>query len=268
MLFCLCDYKVYRDGDPDERFASHEIAGLNRTANQALWENRQYRVTSDGSPSSMDFRMWGLATPQGLDPFLPTCYREMMKRSARFQTSRVFVMDYQNEPLLQKLGVRYAITYHGGVSEAFLSKDPAFRLVGEPDSFYQVYEYLNAQPPFGWETGEGTARTMNWMPERRILQVTSDHGGRFGFAEEILPGWQATVDGRKVATERWHEVFQAIEVAPGQHTVEFQYHSRLLPWGAAISLLSVAGLAYAAFQRPYAERRTGTGIRARDFQRS
>jgi hypothetical protein len=256
-LFCLIDYKVYgtgrlfntRDGDPDERFALRDISGINGAANQAFRANRQYRVTSDGAPSSMDFRMWGLASPQGLDPFLPRQYREMMKRSAEYQTSRVFLMDYRNEPLLQLLGVRYAITHHGGARETVLSNSPAFRLVGADDSFYRVYEYQNARPPFGWDGVAGEARPANWTPERRTFQVSSAVGGRFALAEEFLPGWQATVDGRRTAIGPWREVFQAIDVPPGQHTVTFEYHSRLLPWGAAISLASATALVWLVRRR-------------------
>ncbi|MGA2722011.1 MAG: YfhO family protein [Bryobacteraceae bacterium] len=253
MLFALCDYKVYgtnrlfntRDGDVDNTYNVQGIRGVNDTAYQALWTNRDYRVTSDGSPGSVDFRTWGLATPQGLDPFLPKRYRAMIVRwGAHFQTHRVFLMDYRNEQMLQTLGVRYAITYRGAAAAPFLAASPNFRLLGQDDSFYRVYEYLHARPPFGWDGTPGDARPTGWMPERRAFQVRSERGGRFGLVEQFFPGWKATVDGSPVTIERWREAFQSIQVGPGEHTVMFEYHSRWLLLGAAISLASLAGLVW------------------------
>jgi hypothetical protein len=198
----------------------------------------------------MEFRMWGLATPQGLDPLLWKPYREIIVRwGAQFQTQRVFLMDYRNEEMLQTLGVRYAITYRDAADSTFLAESPNFRLVGTGDSFYRVYEYLHARPPFGWDGGSGDARPTEWMPERRAFQVRSGRGGRFGLVERDSPGWEATVDGDPVAIERWREAFQSIQIGPGEHTVVFEYHSRWLPLGAAISLLSLAALVWVRWGR-------------------
>ncbi len=257
ILFALCDFKVYgtnrlfntRDGDVDAIVDVGGIRGINDVAYRALQANRQYRVTSDGSPTAMDFRMWGLATPQGLDPFLTRRYRRFVQPWATFQTSRVFLVDYRNDSMLQTLGVRYAITYKGAASAAVLAASPRFRRLG-PDSFYQVYEYRDARPPFGFDGTAGEAHPSGWTPERRSFQVRSPAGGRFTLVEQFLPGWTATVDGRPVPVELWRGVFQLIAVPPGEHTVVFRFRSPLLPVGAAISLLAWAGLiAVAALKR-------------------
>ena len=247
ILFALCDYKVYgtnrlfntRDGDVDDTYDLRGIRGINDTAYQAMRNNRQYRVTSDGSPGAVEFRLWDLATPQGLDPFLTKRYRDFIRPWARFQTSRVFLVDYQNDRMLQTLGVRYAIAWRGGPNAAALADNPRFRLLGRDDSFYQVYEYQHARQPFGWE---GDARPTGWLPERRSFQVRSERGGQFVLVEEFFPGWRATVDNQPVTIERWREVFQSIPVAAGEHTVAFEYHSRLLPLGVGISLAALAAM--------------------------
>jgi Bacterial membrane protein YfhO len=253
ILFALCDYKVYgtnrlfntRDGDVDDTYSVQAIRGINETAYQALWANRDYRVTSDGAPGAVDFRTWGLATPQGLDPLLPKRYRAILVGwGAHFQTHRVFLLDYKSEEMLQALGVRYAITYRGAADAQFLAGSPNFRLLGPDDSFYRVYEYLHARPPFGWDGILGDARPTEWMPERRVFQVRSEQGGRFGLVEQFFPGWKATLDGAPVTIERWREAFQSVQLGPGDHTVVFEYHSRWLPLGAAISLASLAGLVW------------------------
>lgn len=250
ILFAFCDYKVYgtnrlintRDGDVDNTYNPHGIRGIDETAYQTMWTNRQFRVTSDGAPGAVDFRMWGLATPQGLDPLLPKSYRQMILPWARFSTSRVFFMDYKNDQALQTLGVRYAIAYRGSPSASILAQNPEFQLVGQDDSFYRVYEYRQARPPYGWDGTPGEVHPTGWLPECRTFQVRSANGGRFGFAEQFLPGWSAAVDGLPVPIARWREVFQSIWVPAGGHTVVFEYHSRFLPLGAAVSLAAVAAL--------------------------
>jgi hypothetical protein len=172
-----------------------------------------------------------------------------MKRSFRFETSRIILMDYSNERMLQMLGVRYAITYHGGANESFLARSPAFRLLGESQSFYRVYEYQNSVPPYGWDGTAGEVRPTEWMPERRAFEVSSERGGRFGFGEQYLPGWRATVDGRSATLDQWREVFRSIQVDPGRHNVVFEYRSRLLLWGAAVSVVSLLALIWLASPR-------------------
>jgi hypothetical protein len=247
LLFAFADYKVYgtnrlfntRPGDVDEMYPPHAIRGISEEAYRAMMANRQYRVTSDGSPSSMEFRMYGLSSPQGLDPLLSARYRGLMEQwGATFETTRVFRMNYGNRDMLETLGVRYAISYAGGPSEAFLAGSPDFRRVG-PDSFYHVYEYVHAQPAYRWE---GEARPTGWLPERRAFTVRSAAGGRFVLAEQQFPGWRATVDGRAVPIELWRGAFQAVDVPAGEHSVVFEYRSRWLPLGAGISAVALLAL--------------------------
>jgi uncharacterized membrane protein YfhO len=89
-------------------------------------------------------------------------------------------------------------------------------------------------------------RLSAWRPARREFLVRSDQGGRFVLVEQFFPGWEGQVDGHAANIERWNGAFQAVYVPPGEHTVEFRYHSRLLPAGAAISLLSLVLLVFFA----------------------
>ena len=252
LLAALTDYKVYgtsrrfntADGDPDREEVVHGIPGMNDAAFRALEANRSYRIALDenGSPYSTDLRKHGLATPQGFDPFLPARYRDRIERWVKFRTNRLFYPDLANESMLQALGVRYVISHAGAVSDARLQKDPNYRLIGPDDSYYRVYEYRNARAPYGWESGEGRVRPVEWMPERRVFETRSDQGGRFYFVEQFYPGWGATVDGQPVPIERWNGAFQAIPVARGEHRVVFEYHERHLALAAGVSLAALACL--------------------------
>src|SRR6185436_10271026 len=165
-------------------------------AYEALWTNRNYRVASDlnGGPKPVDYRMWGLASPQGLDAFLSQQYRDTIERWTSFRTNREFEVDFRNDEMMQSLGVRYAITHAGATNDAFLAASSAYRLIGADTSYYRVYEYLRAKPPYGWDGTAGDSQPTGWLPERRSFSVRSAEGGRFLLAEQFYPGWTATVD--------------------------------------------------------------------------
>jgi hypothetical protein len=225
------------------------INGMNATVYRTLWNNRDYRIVcdGDGAPYTTDLRRWGLATPQGFDPFLPAQYHALIERWVKFATNRVFFPDLRNDEMLRSLGVRYVIAHEGIGNDPFLAASPNFRLLGPDDSFYRVYEYQKAVPPFGWENGGGDVRPTEWLPARRVFQASSSQGGRFIFVEQFYPGWHATVDGHPAAIERWNGAFQAIHAGPGRHTVVFAYREQYLVLGLAIGLLAWVGLAAIAF---------------------
>ena len=60
--------------------------------------------------------------------------------------------------------------------------------------------------------------------------------------EQFFPGWHATVDGRQVPIERWHEAFQAIQMPAGDHRLVFEFNPSSVPVGALISIIALAGL--------------------------
>ena len=252
LLAALIDYKVYGtsrrfntgNGDPDRVATAHGIDGMNDAAFRALEANRSYRIAldEDGSPYSTDLRKYGLATPQGFDPFLPAQYHDEIERWVKFRTNRLFYPDVANESMMQALGVRYVISHEGAASGARIEKDPNYRRIGPDDSYYRVYEYRHARAPYGWENGAGRVRPVEWAPERRVFEAHSDQGGRFYFVEQFYPGWSAAVDGRTVPIERWRDTFQSIPVAAGDHRVVFEYHERHLALGAMVSLAGLAGL--------------------------
>ena len=120
-----------------------------------------------------------------------------------------------------------------------LKDNEHYRLLGSMPTYYKVYEYLEAQPPYSWE---GQIQRSAWEPERRAFNVRSAAGGKLGLHEQFFPGWTATVDGKSAAVESWMGAFQGVTVPAGDHTVEFQYRPRSLGLGGGISLLALIGL--------------------------
>jgi hypothetical protein len=233
------------EGDVDDEHAPYGIRGVDDAGYRAMRENRHYRVFTDDDlgPHPVDYRMWGLATPEGFDPFLSVQYKQTIQHWVPFRSNRLFYIDDRNGNMLQTLGVRYVLVRDGTDHDRFLAASPDFRRIGRTDSYCHVYEYLHAQPPFHWDDEhDGAAEPVAWLPERRDFQVQSERGGRFVLVEQFFPGWRATVDGHQVPIERWGGAFQAIWVTPGFHRVRFEFRPVSIPAGAAVSSLAVAGL--------------------------
>src|SRR3954453_1825317 len=152
----------------------------------------------------------------------------------RFRTNREYDLDPAKEDALHLLGLRYFI---GAGSSSYGLR---FHLLQPDDRYYKVFEYEDARPAYGWEAPgpDRSAKLSMWQPERRAFIVRSTTGGPFRLSEQFYPGWTATVDAVRAPVERCHEAFQCVAVAPGEHRLEFQYHSRWLLTGAAISFCS------------------------------
>jgi hypothetical protein len=260
------DYRVFggvrqfnsQRGDEDAYHVPYGIAGVDDDAYRAMRENRSFRVISDGPSGTPpdEFRFWGLATPQGWDPFLSVQYKAAIQRWVPFQDNRNFYTDVRNDGMLQALGVRYVLAHEGQSNESWMAASPQFRLVGRKAMFFRVYEYLLAKPPYGWEDARnGSVDVVGWLPERRVFFARSQQSGRFVLVEQHFPGWAATVDGHPVEIERWGGAFQSIRVPAGDHWIQFEFRSAGFQVGAAISLAAACALAMVAMADRRSRRR-------------
>ncbi len=211
-----------------------------------------YRILIDlGGPFSLDLRHYpGLRTPQGFDPLFTSQFHQLLDDDARYQSSWEFDIQPDKRDLLHVLGVRYFISSESSPLYPQLRADQAFHQVGTDRVYYRVFEYRDAQPSFGWESGTaGNSVTARWTPEIREFVVHSAAGGRFTLHEQFWPGWQAFIDGQSAPLERWRTAFQAVSVSPGDHRVQFRFRSRGLRLGAWVSLASVFALLLLLFRR-------------------
>jgi len=254
VLFVGVDYKAFGtskrfNANPDEvyRYSTASLRGMGDDVYQQLRADRTYRVIvdNDTGPSSGDLRHIGLITPQGFDPLITIQLRKLVEAYGSFRTDRIFDIDLQSETALRLLGVKYVISSEYGEKVSKLKDNPHYRLLGSTPSFYRVYEYLDAQPPFSWEGSAVTElERREWEPENRSFQVRAASGGKLALHEQFFPGWTATIDGKSATVEPWAGAFQAVAVPAGEHIVEFRYRSRLLGVGAAISLAALIGLVF------------------------
>jgi len=254
LLTAGAEYHVYgtvRRFNAAEGIISGPVAtaswvGVNSKVLTAILAHPMYRVVADRQPASYEFRLHGMRTPQGFDPFVTVPYRKLVQRVGKFTTDREMDIDCANHEGLRLLGVRYVMSNeHTAAQYRHLLSDPAFRLMEPSDSYFKIFELRDPRPTFGWtrqETGS-TVRVDGWTPERRSFVVSSQNGGRFALSEQLFPGWRASVDGTPAGIERWMEAFQAIVVPPGEHRVVFEFRSPGLRAGAWISAISIVLLA-------------------------
>ncbi|HTS77943.1 MAG TPA: YfhO family protein [Bryobacteraceae bacterium] len=245
LVSVAADYKVFgtskrfnaAPGPVRPEFTRSHFVEIEPQAYSEIQAHREYRVVTEGGPDPLQMRQAGLLTPQGFDPFIPARYRRLLEGNANFVTDRRFDLDPQRTDLMRLFGVRYVITWDQHPVYTRLIHDPNFRMLGEGNKYYKVFEYLGAVPPFGWENpGPGeSAKLVSWTPEQRDFEVGSSAGGVFVFKEEMFAGWQASVDGRSVPIAAWNGAFGSVKVPGGEHRVEFLFRSRGLRVGAWIS---------------------------------
>ena len=250
LVLAAADYKAFGTskrfnasrGPYREEYVSQPFPNLNTAVYDAVRQHPEYRIALDRTaPFPQKLRHGGLATPQGFDPFLPELYQILVERFVRFRTNREFDLTPHDGSALQVMGVRYFMTSKEGPLASELATNRHFRLLLPDDSYYKVFEYLDARPAFGWE-GSSVDQTVElkiWRPEQRTFVLNSPSGGLFRLSEQFYPGWSASVDNLKAAIERCHDAYDCITVPAGVHTIEFRYRSLSLFVGALISFCSL-----------------------------
>jgi hypothetical protein len=247
-IFIFVDYKVVGTGHPfsslpgdlDPGYPRAGFPGVSSQAFDAMRDHGDYRVAVDGVHAT-DLRRYGLASPQGFEPLLPSQYKSFIEQFQPFRTNRIFEVAPANKEMLRNLGVRYFLTHDTGRFQADVARDPDFRQVGEPSSFFKVYEYIRATPAWRWDGG-GDARKRQWRPEVREFFVNARTTGRLILLEQFYPGWFASIDGKSAKLDRFQQVFQSVTVPDGNHIVRFEYRPLSLRIGAMISALALIGM--------------------------
>jgi hypothetical protein len=259
LLAVAVDYKVFgtsRWVNASEGDVSNyrTLPKMDEAVFRQVRANSAYRIAVDLNafiPALLQH--YGLTTPQGFDPLITKQYGNLMARIEHVRPNSTWEIDIDpaNEAALGLLGIRYFITAGDRALYAQLLMNPHFRRLEPSSNFYQVFEFLNARPPYGWESNaaESSAQRIRWTPEAREFLVRSETGGRFTLSEQFFPGWQATVEGKPARIERWSEAFQAVDVPPGEHSVAFRFRSSGLRVGAIVSLCAILSLAFFSWRQ-------------------
>jgi hypothetical protein len=92
------------------------------------------------------------------------------------------------------------------------------------------------------ETDDSTANILREDSTTITIDVQTHTGGWLVLIDSWYPGWQANLDADHIPILRANGAFRAVAVPRGHHTVTFTYRPHSLPWGAAISGLSIAAV--------------------------
>ncbi|MEX1096835.1 MAG: hypothetical protein WED34_12380 [Planctomycetales bacterium] len=84
-----------------------------------------------------------------------------------------------------------------------------------------------------------TARVVEDRPHRVVIEASTENGGRLVLADLAYPGWEASIDDTPVEGSMYDGRFRAVQVPAGRHRVSWEYRSRSVYYGAAISLASL-----------------------------
>jgi hypothetical protein len=196
VLFIGVNYKVFGTskrfnaslGGVGAQYSSASFYAMDSEAYQQMRANSHYRILMDQTgPEASRLRHVGLSTPQGYDPLLSSQFRKFMEPLAHFRTERDFDVDPYNETALRLLGVRYIISADAGPLYPKLSGSPRFRLIGSNQFFYKVFEYVHAQPPYGWDSEDAgnELELRTWTPDERTFKARTSRGGRFRLSEQF-----------------------------------------------------------------------------------
>ena len=96
----------------------------------------------------------------------------------------------------------------------------------------------------------GTARVLRRRPGALAVAVEADRAGMLVVSEAWFPGWQATVDGRRVPVTRVNGMLNGVVVGPGDHRVELSYRAPGLRLGGFLSGATLLVLLGGMARRP------------------
>jgi hypothetical protein len=105
------------------------------------------------------------------------------------------------------------------------------------DDFDPAESVLFEEPPPP-AAGEGSAKIVEYGPERVVVQAEMKRAGFVVLHDVHYPGWRAYVDDVEAAMWRANYIFRAVWLPVGEHRVVFAYRPYPFLWPAWISLLS------------------------------
>ena len=114
----------------------------------------------------------------------------------------------------------------------------------------------------------GDVEVVRYEPNAIELRTRADGAAFLVLGEVFYPGWEARVDGARVAILRTNYALRGIELGPGSHRVEVVFRPASVRIGAAISVVTLGGLIAFSLQRLTRSSRKGTGCRGSEHRGS
>jgi hypothetical protein len=109
------------------------------------------------------------------------------------------------------------------------------------ESFDPLKEVLlNEEVDFKESTHfEGTVENVDYRPNHVTVKTSQEGNGFLVLMDSYFPGWTVKVDGQNQPILRANHFYRAVQLSPGQHTLEFDFLPEGLKSGLVISGLSL-----------------------------
>jgi hypothetical protein len=109
--------------------------------------------------------------------------------------------------------------------------------------------FVTSPQPLALPAGpmQGDAQIVKYESDRVVVQASTDRAALLVLADNMYPGWTATLNGESVEVLRTNHTFRGVVVPRGEHVVEFSFRPRELYLGFYLYLAGwTLLLAYAA----------------------
>ncbi|MBV8882078.1 MAG: YfhO family protein [Planctomycetaceae bacterium] len=210
----------------------------------------------------------GLDVINGYEPMMLRRYAELMNavRGAALEMELVVLVSVGEHPVLDMLCARAwllttdtpfrafpdrvveprktALPRAWLVNHAVVLEDRAQRLKTlargpwNPAKTVVLESYPSEAPPVPTEKPAGTAKVSARGAGYYEIEAENAADAYLVLSEACYPGWEAEVDGRPVEVLPANHLIQTVRLPAGKHRVRFQYRSRFLGLGFALSALA------------------------------
>jgi Bacterial membrane protein YfhO len=153
------------------------------------------------------------------------------------------------------IGRRYGISYvleksgavgpSGGVFDTRVGNEVLYRIPGAATA-----TLVRSTSSGGWPSidAPGTAVAVKWPTPSTVRMVTTSSSPQvLRLRVASVPGWHATIDGRRLALAPYLSMMFQAHIPPGKHVIELSYWPNRFTAGLIIAACTVVVLVMAAF---------------------
>lgn len=126
-------------------------------------------------------------------------------------------------------------------------------LVNYYDKFFDPLTEVLLSEPVEFEEStrfNGDIKEVTYSPNHVTVKTSQEGNGFLVLLDTYLPGWTVKVDGREQPVLQANRLYRAVQLGPGEHTLEFEYFPEGFKEGLIVSSVFLLILIALPFCRP------------------